>query len=132
MRQQLTIEEKAVRRGARYLDKKVPNWFRKVKVSMLRMQYGDVCILGQCFGDYFAALKKLHPRRTDLYGDKNDVWGARHGFYALNGHDVRSGQYPGVNDAVVENNDGTWERLGLAWAPEIRARRKAAKIKADA
>lgn len=39
--------ERAVKRGAEWLDKTVPGWFRKVKATTLELASPELCVLGQ-------------------------------------------------------------------------------------
>ena len=102
----------AAQRGAEFLDKKRPSWYRKVKLTDLRMYNPDMCVLGYTFGNFWDVLRKFQSdgdisRRTD-----DTAWAARHGFN------------------VPVGRSGSYERLGLAWAELIRERRAAKRKKA--
>lgn len=63
-----------------------------------------MCVLGQCFGDFYDALHdQLKPRKTE---GGNLTWAEQHGF---------------VVPSAYQNN-GSYERLAFAWAPLIAVR----------
>src|SRR5690242_21290677 len=37
-------------RGARLLDRKIPDWRKRIDIDRLNMRYTDTCIIGQLFG----------------------------------------------------------------------------------
>lgn len=41
-----------VKRGAHFLDERLPNWRSEINLDELSLQNGDKCVLGQLFGDY--------------------------------------------------------------------------------
>jgi len=51
---ELTNVETRVRRGAKLLDKKVPDWLDRVKLRVLRLESPSSCVLGQAFKDAIA------------------------------------------------------------------------------
>lgn len=91
-----------VARGVRWLDKEHPAWYNNVDLRSLDMEAGGHCILGQCFGEFWAALDKFKKP-----GDNK--WAARHGF-----------NVPGADVDRVPN--GAYEYLGLLWAPPVATR----------
>lgn len=85
-----------VRRGAKLLDKKMPGWYRKVKLTTLDMSYCHECVLGQTHGHYFDGMQGLDVSLGNS---------SRYGF----------------SDAQDKN----FPKLDLLWKAEIRARRSA-------
>lgn len=55
----MTLKEK-IKKGARFLDKKVPKWWRKINTSTLDIDSCEDCILGQLFGYYENGIKELN------------------------------------------------------------------------
>lgn len=92
----MTTSLERVRRGARLLDEKVPDWFNKIDIETLSIASCLRCVLGQLFG-YFGseALSKL-----DLCWDTDE--------------DI---DYGFVDD------DGFNDRLTSLWINEIKQRR---------
>jgi len=54
--------EYAVSCGVAVLDELSPGWADSVDVDTLDVSNGDVCILGQLFGDYLTGCDMLHLR----------------------------------------------------------------------
>lgn len=44
-------EQWCVRKGARLLDKILPGWHKQITLEKLNMMDGDLCMMGQLFGD---------------------------------------------------------------------------------
>lgn len=105
----------AVQKGIKWLDKNEPEWAMKIDLRTLRMDIGQQCMLGQCFGEYFNKIQELMPPKNEAYGAtdaeerKQTKWAVERGFHA---HYNASGRTP----------NGAWEKLGLAWAPHIATR----------
>lgn len=55
----MSEEHRAVIRGAKFLDKIRPGWYREVKLSSLSMNDCHQCILGQIYGEYTRGLFTL-------------------------------------------------------------------------
>lgn len=102
-----TAEEIAAGKGARWLDKHHPGWFEKIDLRLLRLQNTRMCILGQCFGEFWAALTQITGE--DEGGERGSKWARVYGFNA-----ART-----TRDTLVK---GSYERLGLAWAPLVAIR----------
>jgi len=99
---------KRVARGAKWLDKERPNWFRKVRITALQMEQKDTCVLGQVFAaDVNNSLEWGY-----------DVASAR---YALDADSL------GFNEGDDFSDGPTFDELQDAWIAAIRTRRKAAR-----
>lgn len=70
----LTLEEARgrVARGAGLLDTVAPGWAQAIDLGMLRLDSCGSCILGQLFGDYIEAYRRI--------GVLRDKGGAHYGF----------------------------------------------------
>lgn len=62
----LDPDRRAVRRGAKLLDREKPDWFKLVDLDRLNLDSSLTCILGQVYGDYYAG-------RVDLGIDYEQV-----------------------------------------------------------
>lgn len=51
--------EKAITKGAKLLDKKVSGWAKKIKVTKLKLETDEQCILGQLYDDPCDGLVQL-------------------------------------------------------------------------
>lgn len=62
--------ESQVANAAKLLDKNVPGWADKVKLTYLHMDSANLCVLGQVFGGAFGVDKKYHLKAfgTDSTG----------------------------------------------------------------
>lgn len=97
---------KRAERGAAWLDKRQPDWFRPHKVALgkLSMSSNCFCILGQVYGTYYEVLD------GDIDGRRRSAdWAARHGF-TLGGEGELF-------------DDSAWDELHSAWVDLIRERR---------
>lgn len=105
--------EKAVAKGAKVLDKKAPNWHKKIKVTQLRMATNDKCIMGQLFkGDPLNGLVALGLIKDE---DKD-----------CNVEDVAT-KYGFMPDTFYE--EAAFNEL---WRAEIKARKDADKLNKEA
>lgn len=111
-----SAEQRAAERGARWLDRNRPGWADSIDIRSLDLEYHTQCVLGQCFGDYYDALNEFRP--GDI--DRDEQWARSHGFNCQQTAD-------GQND-----KPGSYERLGLAWAPLVAVRQMKARITRDA
>jgi hypothetical protein len=50
--------------GARFLDKEVPGWWRRVSIETLDMATSRQCVLGQLFGSYSGGCERLGLERN--------------------------------------------------------------------
>jgi len=99
----MTYFERAAKRGAKYLDKNFPDWYKKIKMTILNQANCDYCILGQLYGEFEGGLIRL-----DMGWNDDTIY--THGF------DV-----PGlVSVDVIKKN---YKELAEARKDEIRARR---------
>ncbi len=66
----MTIDEarERVERGSALLDAKQPGWREKVNPKTLRIEEPCGCILGQVYGNYFAATWHLGLSRQERLG----------------------------------------------------------------
>lgn len=90
-----------VRRGLKFLNKTHPRWWTAIDLNILNMESSRLCILGQCFSDFFKALEGIADRDMS----RDHVWAARHGF-----------------DVEITGNgapNGAYEYLTLLWADII-------------
>lgn len=105
---QLRYAAKRVRKGARYLDDKIPDWWRKVKVGRLDMHDQCRCVLGQIYGDY-------KPEEIGLAYSTDDIDRNRLSPDEAYGFDVPSG-------IADEEYTLYYERLTELWREEIKVR----------
>ena len=101
----MTNLKKAAQVGAKWLDTIHPGWAMKIDLKTLQLRNENLCVLGQCFGNFWAALDEYAPKQMNHF--LNSSWVVKHGF--------------NLDDATSMNN-GAYERLGLAWAPLIAVR----------
>lgn len=92
----------AAKRGAKLLDKALPGWHRKVKITQLDMSYpfyyGDCgCVLAQAYGSYNNGLQELD---IDTLTDADSKLGF---------------------NASTDNYN--FDELNTAWKEQIRERR---------
>ena len=66
-------ERDAVRRGALVLDQVVPGWHNRVDLKKLKMSSGQLCMLGQLFGQdaETAIAKEMYP---ELWAKHKSEW----------------------------------------------------------
>ena len=112
----MTFAEGRVREGAKFLDEKIPDWYRQVVVEELDMADECRCVLGQ-LGDKQVNLDRVgwHP----------DSWDPGDGFSRLtDAFDVAGGQIgcDVVWDSKIERLMCTFEELRDAWVVEIETR----------
>lgn len=101
--------EDRVALGAELLDRRVPNWHRKVVVSRLDIEQYAHCVIGQVFKD-----------RADRPIDSYDA-----GLAALRV------QYPvryGFDAEVNDEGHKEFAELTELWRREVQARRKADRV----
>ncbi len=103
----MTVEERAAKRGARWLDENRTGWSEKVTLPKLDMSAGSYCVLGQTGGNYWEELDRI---RGEIHIADEDKWTVAHGFNAPTN--------PKTNHAV----HGYYERLALAWFPLVTQR----------
>jgi len=48
-----------VRRGVKLLDSIKPNWFKKINLKEFDLGDGSMCVLGQVYGDFTAAVNDI-------------------------------------------------------------------------
>jgi hypothetical protein len=113
--------ERSVARGVRYLDKHEPQWFTHVSLDTLDLQATGLCILGQCFGNFWTALKAT-ALKTPGGKVRDNHWAIRNGFNAP------------YADSEREVPNGAYEYLTFAWVPHIavRQQRERRRIAAEA
>ncbi len=108
------IETRAMR-GAEFLDRVMPGWYREVNLTKLRMQHCHDCVLGQLVGDYAVRRRRL-----------GDDWIAA-AYRTIEGN----GQWEhelgfSITDLPTDNHD--WDALTSAWQREVRARQGAEEM----
>jgi hypothetical protein len=97
-----------VDRGAKLLDSKYPDWFKKIDFFKLSMDHCARCILGQTFGDYVKGLKSLWPG-CNINEDFR---------YAFDyGFDVCLEDRQGYGDSQI-----AWDELRRLWVHQIHER----------
>lgn len=102
----MTREEKAARRGARYLDKTLPGWAAKIDLRTLDMDSPEHCVIGQTVGDYYKGMDAFgHPDAADEH------WVFDHGFNLRFSHKW-----------TKADEHRAYDRLVCAWAPLIALR----------
>ena len=97
------------RKGAKLLDSQllVSNWRGQVNRATLDMKHCNRCILGQVYGDFWAAVRRLFNGWADEDGTDERV--AQHGF-----------SLPTDNDDLAEQEDLDWYTLQQAWETVLR------------
>jgi len=100
-----------VARGAKLLDQERPGWAREVVLDDLCLLSGTRCILGQVYGEYQVALRKLTPTisNTAEGDDERYAFGADFGFAV-------------PKDTTDEEDDRINGRLKVEWTKAIKAR----------
>ena len=72
--------EKRVQKGIKFLNKKYPNWHKKIKLKHLDMQNGKCCILGQLYNHFTHGIDELKLKEGMPLGfslscdDADDAW----------------------------------------------------------
>jgi hypothetical protein len=118
----------SVVRGAKWLDQRQPDWFRRVKLTSLQLSSESFCVLGQLgayltegiadFGSFISFEDGCYyPEIKHLMLD-DDIKAERYGF--------------NIPEKMGDRYDSTgwkhgWTTLNEAWKAEIRSRRQAAK-----
>jgi hypothetical protein len=98
--------EKRVKRGAKLLDKKAPDWFKKTRVTKLEMSNPYSCVLHETFGGWGLGLDTL--KIETLLREE-----CRYAF------DLLRNEYPDMKKIRP-----LWNGL---WKAEIKTRREASK-----
>jgi hypothetical protein len=110
------------KRGASSLDKKFPNWFRRIRLSTLALESLTSCVLGQLHnGDYDLGLRKFLGLEELMVGSRERA--VKFGFAA--GSCLR-------DDCDGHCIGARYSVLTEAWLGEIRARRAPATKAAGA
>jgi len=99
-----SLNRRRVRKGARWLDEHMPNWYDLVVIGSLDMSRRCSCVLGQITGDYNYVVDAEVP--TNLLPPLVDRTAVTHGF------DADSGDYDLLEDL---------------WVREIATRREGAE-----
>ena len=71
-----------VARGAKFLDKDTPGWWKKIKVRKLNMGISYNCILGQLDGSYWTRQTSF-GNTFDEKEEQFAAWAIKHGFNTL-------------------------------------------------
>ena len=74
-----SIEQRAVARGAKFLDSILPGWYKRVNLNTLDMSDGTMCILGQAFGvrNEKSLAKEMYPEEfNDATAQVQHAWPA--------------------------------------------------------
>lgn len=105
-----------VHRGARWLDKRMPDWYLQINLTTLALEDETRCVLGQLADsllpgadfDTVVAFPDgcIFPQLKALDGMKSDKDVTRHGF------------------DVEEDTDDAYDYLNTAWREEILMRRR--------
>lgn len=97
--------DRRVVKGAAYLDRKVPGWFKKVKIGNRLLMWSSCdCVVGQLEGNFWLTVRRWMGGKRTL--EKERAWVVSRGFWTLLEDD-----YP---------------PLRRAWVAAIRERRAAA------
>lgn len=91
-----TVLKQRVERGAALLDKRHPEWCKRIDLVKLNMRDGHQCVLGQVYGHFGNGLTELHIQ----------AW--RYGFI------------PTTKSIADENSD--YARLKPLWRKAVEAR----------
>ena len=97
-----------VARGASYLDKVDPTWYRSVDPVTLELSDGAHCVLGQMHGDYRLGLGRAHLLNMGS-GPRASLSPVAHGFQAL-------------NTESESDKARDYDFLTTAWAESVRTR----------
>lgn len=65
-------DRERVQRGAAFLDRVDPGWYRKIQPSSLKLYNNDMCILGQVFGAFGDGMGRLNME-ADTYPEANEL-----------------------------------------------------------
>ena len=126
---------KAVRRGARLLDRCRPGWWRRIRLRDLQVARTRNCVLGQAYdlspegwrrhNDALARIHSADPKPPSSAAPFH-YDGYDRGLYMLGLTKGSAGSY---GFALPESHIWSvkaWDVLTEAWADEVRKRRKAA------
>lgn len=97
------MSEKAVVRGAKLLDEKVPGWADKINLSKFKMHSSDRCILAQTFG--VTTVNKINLKAEKVLNFTTDEELENHGF-------------------VGSENNSEDKALAELWKVQVKKRRK--------
>ncbi len=102
-------------RGAKFLDKKRPGWFKRVKTTKLDMQQSCKCIYGQL--NAYDLLEEMHVDEDDPVVD------GQYGYIP----GVRAREWEDEGSWTENRGVANWYALQEEWLRQIRDRRIAAK-----
>lgn len=107
--------------GAKLLDILRPGWAANIKEEVLNLASGNVCILGQLFGEYSSGAEKLFAMAKHD-SDSIHTPAERSGFVILPKTLRESGEPEGGLSLAA-----CYGRLTEAWKTEVRKRRRSPK-----
>jgi hypothetical protein len=99
-----------VQKGAKFLDKKYPNWYKKIKLDRLDMEWAENCVLGQLYGEYSVGLATLNLHKKSW--EKTYIHGKQLGF---------------TIETLTGQSSTNFQYLTGLWTQEIRSRANKAK-----
>jgi hypothetical protein len=99
----MLTDRKAAQKGAEYLDRVRPGWYKKINLGNLSIASGTYCILGQLMGEYDTGMRFLNLNVVDS---------------------IEMGFHIGLFGGGVTSFEG----LNHAWLDEIEARLQAAPV----
>lgn len=65
-------DRERVQRGAAFLDRIYPGWYRKISPSSLNLYNNDRCVLGQLFGAFGDGMGRVNME-ADTYPEANEL-----------------------------------------------------------
>ena len=95
----MSVTNRCAARGANLMDRKSPGWADKINLNSLNMRQSGLCVIGQCYGNYFIGCHKLGLNGLDEI---------RYGF-----------------TFILSRLWSPWDKLNAAWIPLIEKRQTA-------
>lgn len=131
-------EVERVQRGALYLDRVIPDWYERVEVNSLRLEFGCSCVLGQIFqpaavqadSDTIVGRSAAGRLRTFAAASRASLtgWTVGCASLGLRGDALAQSDAPATFFGFDYGGDHlpTWDVLTATWRTEITARKEAA------
>lgn len=105
-------------KGAKWLDRHVPDWADRISLKELNLMATDSCVLGQVLGDFTEGLNRLQAE-----GIIKVKWTFQFCSWSCSTSGSRWTYRYGFNLPERYDYHLSWERLTSAWKDEVHARR---------